>query len=168
MTEEKSFCEGGCGCGQVRYRVTSAPLIVHACHCRLCQRQTGSSNAVNALFEADRVVLLEGEVVEHMLATPSGHGQRVFRCPSCKVAIWSNYLVNRQDDNIRFLSVGTLDEPELMPPDVHIFTATKLSWYVIPAGQIAVDPFYDFETTWTQASKERMSVLKKRTGTPYR
>jgi hypothetical protein len=84
MTEEGSFCEGGCACWEVRYRLTSAPMIVHACHCRLCQIQTGSSNVVNALFEADRVLLLSGEIVEHTLATPSGKGQRVSRCPICR------------------------------------------------------------------------------------
>ena len=47
--------EGGCACGAVRYRLTSAPMFVHCCHCRDCQRQTGSAFVLNALIEADRV-----------------------------------------------------------------------------------------------------------------
>jgi len=88
-----TFCEGGCACGSVRYRVISEPLVVQACHCRFCQRQTGSSNVVNAQIEADHVILLSGQIEETLLDTPSGHGQRVARCASCKVAVWSNYLV---------------------------------------------------------------------------
>ncbi len=52
--------DGGCACGQVRYRMTSEPMFVHCCHCRDCQRQTGSAFVLNALIEADRVTRLEG------------------------------------------------------------------------------------------------------------
>ncbi len=143
-------------------------MIVHACHCRLCQVQTGTTNVVNALIEAERVVLLKGEVAEHTLPTPSGKGQRISRCPSCRTALWSNYLINGQGELVRFIRVGTLDTPELMPPDVHIFTGSKVPWYVIPEQQPAVDPFYDFDTTWPQASKDRIAAVTARTGVRYR
>ncbi len=168
MTHDATFCEGGCACGAVRYRVTSAPMIVHACHCRMCQRQTGSSNAVNALIETDRVLVLSGEIEERLVDTPSGRGQRIARCASCKVALWSNYLINNQGDHQRFLRVGTLDDPSLMPPDVHIHTATKLPWYVIAEGTQAVEVFYDQKTTWSQESLQRLKALCEKSGAPYK
>ena len=83
--------EGGCDCGQIRYRVTSAPLVVHCCHCRWCQRESGAAFALNAMIEADRVVHLQAE--PELVETPSasGKGQRVARCPKCRIALWSNY-----------------------------------------------------------------------------
>jgi len=151
----------------VRYRVTSAPMIVHACHCGNCQTQTGTTNAVNALIEADRVIVQSGEIDTLVLETPSGKGQRVARCSICKVALWSNYLINQQGDHIRFLRVGTLDDPGLMPPDVHIFTASKLPWYVIDDRTLAVTRFYHQDTTWSQDSLRRLDALCIKSGVPY-
>jgi len=164
MLEATPCYEGGCACGKVRYRATANPMIVHACHCRLCQRQTGSSNVVNALFEADRITLLSGELTIDLLPTPSGNGQLVWRCNDCKVAVWSAYLINAEGENMLFLRVGTLDEPAMMPPDVHIFTSTRLPWYIIPDDQPAVERFYDVEATWSAESKRRRKALTEKTG----
>jgi hypothetical protein len=164
--DPRSFCEGGCACGAVRYRVISAPLIVHACHCRLCQRQTGSSNAVNALIEGDRVIVQSGEVEETLLDTPSGHGQRIARCTSCRVALWSNYLITNQGEHLRFLRVGTLDDPSLMPPDVHIFTGTMQPWYVIDGHTPAVEKFYHRKTIWSEDGLKRLKLLCEKSGAP--
>jgi len=161
---KQTTCEGGCACGAVRYEVTSAPLIVHACHCSLCQRQTGSSNAVNALIEADRVTVKSGDIEENLLDTPSGRGQRVARCASCKIALWSNYLRSELGEYLRFLRVGTLDDPSLMPPDVHIFTSTMQPWYIIGDDTPAFQEFYHRETTWSQDSLHRLQVLSEQTG----
>ena len=49
---------GGCACRAVRYRLDSAPLIVHCCHCLNCQCQTGGAFVINLLIESDRVELL--------------------------------------------------------------------------------------------------------------
>ena len=62
-------------------------------------------------------------------------------------------------DRIRFIRVGSLDESELMPPDVHIFTTTKLPWVTIPEGDKAVDVFYDYNTTWSAESLERRKAM---------
>ncbi len=164
--EMQASCEGGCACGAVRYRVTSAPMIVHACHCSLCQRQTGSTNAVNALIEADRVFVRSGEIEEILLDTPSGRGQRVARCASCKIALWSNYLSAERGDYLRFLRVGSLDDPSLMPPDVHIFTSTIQPWYVIGDGKPAFQEYYHRKTTWSRDSLQRLEELAEKTATP--
>src|SRR5262249_19018848 len=121
--------EGGCDCRHVRYRMTSAPLIVHCCHCRWCQRESGASFALNAMIESDRVQLLGQE--PELIDTPSasGKGQKIARCPRCRVAVWSHYAGG--GPIFRFVRVGTLDNPDLLPPDVHIFTSSKQPWVVL-------------------------------------
>jgi hypothetical protein len=152
--------EGGCTCRRVRYRLLTAPLFVHCCHCRWCQRETGASFALNALIEADRVELLAGrpEVVD----TPSnsGRGQRITRCPACRIALWSNYA--GAGDALRFVRVGTLDDPDRLPPDIHIFTSTKQPWIVLPPGTPAVSEYYDRDRYWPAASLERRRALLAR------
>jgi hypothetical protein len=153
----KQTYEGGCTCRAVRYRMTSGPLFVHCCHCRWCQRETGTAFALNAMIEADRVEV-EGKV--EVIDTPSlsGKGQRIARCPQCKVALWSNY--GGGGDMIRFMRVGTLDEPDRLPPDIHIFTMSKQPWVVLPEGALAVHEFYRFADHWPQESQDRFAAAR--------
>ena len=146
-----SMREGGCSCGAVRYRLTSEPLFVHCCHCRNCQRQTGSAFVVNVLIEADRVEVV-GEPVPVAVPRDDGSAQPIHRCPSCQVALFSEY--GRPE--IRFLRAGTLDEPSSVAPDVHIYTRSKLPWVVLPEGVPAFDVYYDSKTLWPPASLERL------------
>ena len=158
MTVTGAFpLEGGCTCRAIRYQMTSAPLFVHCCHCRWCQRETGASFALNAMIEADRVVVLKGEPV--VVATPSnsGKGQKIIRCPSCWIALWSNYA--GAGDSVRFVRVGTLDDPDRLPPDIHIFTASKQPWVILPQGTPAVAEYYDRDRYWPEESLERRRVL---------
>jgi len=158
MTSTASFtAEGGCTCRAVRYRMTSRPLFVHCCHCRWCQRETGASFALNAMIEADRVVLLAGS--PEMVETPSssGRGQKIWRCPACRIAVWSNYF--GAGDKVHFLRVGTLDEPDLLPPDIHIFTASKQPWVILPPGTPAVPEYYDRNVHWPAESLARRRAL---------
>ncbi len=164
MTKTREPHDGGCACGYVRYRMTSDPLIVHGCHCSLCQRQSGSAFAVNALIEADRVELLEGDVVGIMMPTPSGASQEIFRCPQCQVALWSYYLV--ASDAVRFVRVGTLDDPSRLPPDVHIYTASKQPWFELPDQALAVKEYYVTEDVWRKESLERRKALLSETALP--
>jgi hypothetical protein len=83
--------EGGCTCGAVRYRMEARPIILHACHCRWCQRETGSAFAHNAMVERSRVTLLQGEVETVAVPSESGRGQKIVRCVHCRVALWSHY-----------------------------------------------------------------------------
>ncbi|MEJ2127335.1 MAG: GFA family protein [Woeseiaceae bacterium] len=161
MSKQTETHEGGCACGHVRYTVESEPLIVHCCHCSWCQRQNGSAFAVNALVEADRVKLLQGDVVDIEVPSPSGANQRISRCPNCQVAVWSYYLVMRGGigELVRFIRVGTLDDPGSMPPDVHIYTSTKLPWVVLPPGDLAVDEYYVTEEVWSEDSFKRLKAL---------
>lgn len=149
--------EGGCACGAVRYRLTSAPMFVHCCHCTSCQTETGTAFALNALIEHDRVELLDG--APELVPTPSesGKGQAVWRCPACRVAVWSNY--GGAGDAIRFVRVGTLDDPAACPPDVHIYTRSKLPWVVLPDGVPAVDAYYRSSELWPAESLARRKAV---------
>jgi hypothetical protein len=153
------LAEGGCTCRAVRYRLTSKPLFVHCCHCTWCQRETGTAFALNAMIEADRVQIIQGEV--EIIDTPSnsGKGQKISRCPRCRVAVWSNY--SGGGDAVRFVRVGTLDDPGRFPPDIHIFTSTKLPWVVLPAGMPAVPEFYKASEIWPQESLARREALRR-------
>ena len=150
--------EGGCTCRHVRYRITSKPMFVNCCHCRWCQRETGTAFALNAMIEADRVELTAGE--PELVDTPSasGKGQKIWRCPTCKVAVWSNY--GGAGDKVRFLRVGTLDEPDAMPPDIHIFTMSKQPWVALPSGTPAVHEYYKPKEMWPKESQERFAALR--------
>ncbi len=156
--------QGGCSCGHVRYEVLSEPLIVHACHCTWCQTQSGGAFAINALIEAERVNLLKGEVETIDTPSPSGAGQVIHRCPKCKIALWSNYCEAIPGDVIRFIRVGTLDNPNLCPPDVHIFTSTKQAWFQLPEGAQAVAETYELAKTWRPESIERLQVIREKLG----
>lgn len=151
---------GGCDCRHVRYRMETRPLFVHCCHCRWCQRETGASFALNAMIEADRVTVLDGQ--PELVDTPSasGKGQRIARCPKCRIALWSNYA--GAGPAVRFVRVGTLDNPDLLPPDIHIFTASRQPWVVIPPGMSAVAEYYERDKYWPPDSLERRRALLAR------
>jgi hypothetical protein len=137
-------------------------MFVHCCHCRWCQRETGSAFAINALIEGDRVAILSGSPEVVVTPTNSGKGQKIFRCPSCRVALWSNYA--GAGDLVRFVRVGTLLEPDLLPPDIHIFTSSKQPWVLLPEGSPAVPEYYDLKEFWPAASLERRRELLARRG----
>jgi hypothetical protein len=139
----------------------SQPLIVHCCHCSWCQRQNGSAFAVNALIEADRVDLLQGNVAEVLLPSPSGANQRIARCPNCQITVWSYYLVlsGGIGEAVRFIRVGTLDDPSRIPPDVHIYTSSKQPWVVLPPDALIVEEYYITDEVWPRESLERRAVL---------
>ena len=149
--------EGGCDCRTIRYRLETAPLFVHCCHCRWCQRETGASFALNAMIEADRVTLLAGE--PDIVDTPSasGRGQKIARCLRCRIAVWSHYA--GAGTAVSFVRVGTLDEPDRLSPDIHIFTSSKQPWVILPAGTPAVPEYYDLKQYWPAASLARREAL---------
>lgn len=152
---------GGCTCRSVRYRLIDKPLFIHCCHCRWCQRESGASFALNALIESDRVQLSSGTV--QIIDTPSnsGKGQRISRCPTCHIALWSNY--GGGGDVFRFVRVGTLDEPDLWPPEVHIFTQSRQPWVMLPAGVPAFAEYYQSAELWPAASLARRAAAMART-----
>lgn len=159
MTLTEQFAaEGGCACGRVRYRMSARPLFVHCCHCRWCQRETGASFALNAMIEADRIELLDGAPSAVETPSESGKGQTIMRCPECRVAVWSHYAGAGRA--VSFLRVGTLDNPDLLPPDIHIFTASKQPWIALSGDAPAVPEYYSAKQYWPEESLERLRVLR--------
>jgi hypothetical protein len=156
--------EGGCSCGEVRYRLKSEPLFIHCCHCLNCQRQTGSAFVINLLIEADRVELLAGEPVP--ISVPRDDAgklkQKIYRCPSCQIAVFSQYT----RAGIWFVRGGTLDDPSSVAPDVHIFTRSKLPWVALPDDVPAFNVYYNTEKLWPSASLQRLEALKKTRARP--
>jgi hypothetical protein len=148
--------EGGCACGAVRYRLASEPMFVHCCHCLNCQRQTGSAFVINLLIEADRVEVVSG--VPHAVDAPrdDGSAQRIFRCPDCEVAVFSEYA----RPEVLFVRGGTLDDPTGVTPDVHIYTRSKVGWFSLPPETPAFEAYYDAKTVWPGESLARLKAIR--------
>lgn len=152
--------EGRCACGAVRYRLTSAPMFVHCCHCLDCQRQTGSAFVLNAIIEAERIALVAGEPQPVPVPADSGRPHDIHRCPACQTAMWSDY---GRRPNYRFVRIGTLNDPTALAPDVHIFTRSKQPWVRLPEGARAFEVFYDLEQEWPAESLARRRAALEKT-----
>ena len=147
--------EGGCACGLVRYRLGSDPLFIHCCHCVNCQRQTGSAFVINLMIEAERAEMVTGAPQPVEVPRHDGSTQRIFRCPMCQVAVFSEY--GRPE--VRYVRAGTLDQPSGVVPDVHIFTKSKVSWITIPESAPAFEVYYDMKALWPAASLARLDAI---------
>jgi hypothetical protein len=151
--------DGQCFCGAIRYRLHGAPMFVHCCHCRDCQRQSGSAFAVNGIIEADRIEIVEGTPSPVRMATDSGYPHDIYRCGECLSALWSDYGGRTW---LRFLRLATLDDPGAFAPDVHIYTRSKLPWLTLPEGARAFDAYYDRRIEWPDESQRRFRAAKDR------
>jgi hypothetical protein len=151
-----STLDGGCSCRAIRYRMQGPPMFVNCCHCLDCQRQTGSAFVLNAIVERDRVTLLSGAPEPVPVPTDSGRPHDIWRCPTCRVAVWSDY--GRRGTMI-FVRVGTLDNPHALKPDAHIFTRTKQPWVKLPPEVPAFEVFYDLPKQWPAESLTRRKAL---------
>jgi len=155
MIMDKPY-DGGCTCRAIRYCMTSKPMFVHCCHCRWCQRETGTAFALNALIEPARMEVT-GEPERVDTPSNSGKGQVIARCPKCRVALWSNY--GGLGDVLRFVRVGTLDEPDRLPPDIHIFTSSKQPWVALDDGKPVMPGYYKSAEYWPKESLERRAKI---------
>ena len=123
--------EGGCACGAVGYRLTNAPMIVHACHCRDCQKISGAAFAVNLWIER-KFVELNGEPPVAFPVPPgsSGKPHDVLRCKKCGTPLWHKYHAAPGDTVL--LCAGSLDDPSAFHPTFAIFTEGRPPWALIP------------------------------------
>jgi hypothetical protein len=153
--------KGRCTCGAVRYELAARPLFTHCCHCRWCQRETGSAFVLNALIEAEKVKVVGAvEVID--TPSESGKGQLIHRCPACKVALWSVYAGAGPD--FLFVRVGTLEDPEACPPDIHIFTESKQPWVALADGKPVCAQYYRRDGMWPAESLARRAAVIARRG----
>jgi hypothetical protein len=161
MADEPAPLEGRCACGEVRYRLADRPFAVHCCHCRDCQRETGSAFVLNGLIERPMIEVLAG--APEIIDTPSasGKGQAIFRCPTCQVAVWSYY--GGKEGKSAFVRIGTLESPDACPPQVHIFTRSKQPWFDLPMDACAYEIFYsrdDLERLFGEDGAARWRALR--------
>lgn len=161
-SESSDSVEGGCSCGEIRYKVSGPPIYVHCCHCKWCQRESGSAFALNAMYETDQVTLLKGMPAVVDTPTKSGRGQQYHRCPSCRIALWSHYM--GATTALAFVRVGSLDEPTQLSPDIHIFTKSKQPWVTLPDGVPVCDAYYDRNELWTDEQLKRRQDAIDRLG----
>ncbi len=151
--------EGRCTCGEVSYRMTTKPMVVHCCHCTWCQRESGAAFAVNALIESDRLEVIKGGLARIELPSNSGKGQMLIKCPECLVTLWSHYA--GMGEQMSFVRVGTLDNPAALPPDVHIFTSTKQPWITLDDGAPVMAEYYKKADIWRPDAIKRFEELIK-------
>lgn len=153
--------DGGCTCRAIRYQMKAKPLFVHCCHCRWCQRETGTAFALNAMIETEQLEILQGSPILVMTPTLSSKGQKIFRCPNCHIALWSHY--SGAGDAVSFVRVGTLDQPDILPPDIHIYTESKQPWVQLPTHIPAVAEYYKRDDYWPAESlARRQRLLEKK------
>ena len=150
----KKKLRGGCSCGKVRYELLASPIRVHCCHCTDCQRQTGSAFVINAIIETSAIRIIRGAL--EAVPVPRVYAPHdIYRCRKCKVAVWSDYGRRPQ---LRFVRVGTLDDPSALRPDIHIYTATKVPWLRLPKGKPAFKEYYDPKKVWPKRSLKRVKA----------
>jgi hypothetical protein len=152
MATSRKKLLGGCSCGEVRYELLDRPMRVHCCHCTDCQRHTGSAFVLNAIIETSCIKIVRGKLTRASVRREDGPHD-VYRCAKCGVAVWSDYGRRPQ---IRFVRVGTLDEPAALSPDIHIYTSTKLPWVKLPRGKPAFREYYDLKKVWPRKHQERL------------
>lgn len=132
-------------------------MFVHCCHCSWCQRETGSAFAINALIESDQLQITKGTVERIETPSNSGSGQVIVRCPKCEVALWSHYGAAKH--KVSFARVGTLGNPNLCPPDIHIYTSTKQAWVMLDDTTPRVDEYYRRSEYWPEQSLKRYQLV---------
>jgi hypothetical protein len=151
--------EGGCICGAIRYRLTKEPMIIHACHCRDCQKLTGTAFVTNMWIERQLVETSGPEPVAFPVPPgPSGTRHDVFHCPACGTALWGKY--HGAPGDTLFVRGGTLDDIGAITPDVHIYTRSKVPWLELPADARVFEAYYRRSEVWSPESQARWQALR--------
>lgn len=152
--------DGGCACGQVRFRLLREPLFVHCCHCTRCQRETGGPFAHHAVIEHSALALLQGEPESVQVPSDSGQAHHVHHCPQCRSVLWNAWGQPRRAVS-RYVRVGALDEPARCPPQAHIYVRSRQPWVWLDEGVPAHKAYYQAERTWPATSLERWRAARE-------
>ena len=142
--------EGGCVCGAVRYRVTRPVLTAYICHCRRCQRRTGSAFSLAVVLPADGLHILQGDLRRTERALPGGGVNASWACPECFSRIHTR-LEGRRTVNLR---AGTLDDPTWIRPVAQIWTSSAQPWAVVREGLLTYEEQPSDFTPWLAAWRE--------------
>lgn len=118
--------EGGCQCGFIRYRVSGKPLRLNVCHCKDCQKQSGSAFGMSLVVRPESLALTAGEVKTFELQAESGRIKVCAFCPKCGVRIYNATAA------LCSVKAGTLDDTNGLVPDAHYWTSRKQAWAQLP------------------------------------
>lgn len=146
--------QGGCACGDIRYTLLDRPMIVQACHCLDCQKQSGSAFVINMWIEADKVSVTGEQMAKVELKGGSGKPHDVFFCARCGTTLMSRY--HAAPGRNYFVRAGTLDNPSAVTPQAHIHTSSKLPWLKLDDNIPVFTGFYNLKAFWPQASIDRL------------
>ncbi len=116
--------EGGCHCGAVRYTCTREPELTFYCHCKDCQKTTGSPFSVELMI-ADEGLAIDGPLESYVVQGDSGKPVTRWNCARCGSGL---YLECAADPGYVFLKAGSLDEAGWVRPEMHIYTSAKQPW----------------------------------------
>lgn len=122
--------EGGCQCGRVRYQVVGEPITVGVCHCRECQRQSGSAFGMSFIVPKDAFRLSRGELKVFSRSSDSGRPVICAFCPECGTRI---YHEARWLEGALNIKPGTFDDPSFLQPTGEIWTVRKHRWVELPS-----------------------------------
>jgi hypothetical protein len=119
--------EGGCQCGEVRYRLTGAPVWLTVCHCSECKRQSGGTFGMSMRMHAADVMLVKGELKCWTRTADSGGTVNCFFCGACGIRVW------HEPAGSGFLHIkpGTLDDGSQLAPRYEGWTRRKAPWLTI-------------------------------------
>jgi len=151
--------EGGCSCDSVRYSLLDKPMFTHCCHCHLCQQLTGSAFIINSSIEGSNFKLNKGNLTNFVGPSGSGSKHKLKRCSKCGDPIVSYF---GQTEYLAWIKVASLDNPDLFPPQAHIFVNTKLKWLLIGDEIPQFSGIYNFKETWPLSSYKRLSLVRKK------
>ena len=133
MTERELY-NGGCRCGAIRYRVSGPPVMVEYCHCNSCRRSSGSAVTVLAGFPRDGFEILAGVPTYYESTSVV---KRSF-CGTCGSPL---FYENQDYPDEVYISLGSFDEPEKLPPDRHVWVSERITWHEIKDGLSKYDQF---------------------------
>lgn len=123
--------EGGCLCGALRYCVRAEPARASVCHCRNCQRRTGSAFGIGAYFREADVELRGARKTYEYRSDETGRWLRMEFCPSCgNTVTWTAEALA----GMRAIAGGSFDDPNWLKIDRHGWIRSKQAWVECPPG----------------------------------
>lgn len=118
---------GGCQCGAVRYEIRADPVMIYACHCSICQRQSGSAFGMAVAFPGGSMTL-KGIAPRHFVRQGNGRQFRCYFCPTCGSRIYHQWFTEAGDSPFFNIKPGTLDDRSWLRPGCHVWTENAQPW----------------------------------------
>ncbi len=127
---------GGCACGAVRYACSERPLAQLICHCRDCQRASGSAFAASLVFPTDRITFNDGELKAYSVTSAAGRSMQRLFCPACGSPV---AVARPETPAIRFVQAASLDDPSVFSPSCEVWLSRAAPWHPQLADTLKCD-----------------------------